>query len=51
MWQEHIRLGLYAQGATDDTLLAHVKMLNSKWDAIFAQQTNGKLPIYEVHTV
>lgn len=51
MPQEHIKLALYAMGATDDTLLDYLEILNNRWDEMFARCPNGKLPTYGVHTV
>ncbi|KAL4071333.1 hypothetical protein V8B97DRAFT_2007299 [Scleroderma yunnanense] len=43
--QEHIKAALYAAGATDDTLLEHLEILNKKWDEVLVQVSNGRLPL------
>jgi len=51
MPQEHIKLGLYALGATDDTLFDYLEIANNQWDEIFARYPDGKPPTYGVCTV
>ena len=48
--QEQIRAGLYARGTTDAMLLLHLEKFNQRWDAIFGQYPDGKLPTLGVCT-
>ena len=49
---EHLRAILYAQGATDDTLLEHLEMCNDGWDRLInASYPNGRIPTLGVRTV
>ena len=41
MPQEHIKLGLYALGATDDTLFDYLEIANNQWDDVVGRPRVG----------